>query len=93
MFILGSFLFVKSFVNVLLNIEETKTERTLLQFLKRFGIKRKAKNKVGKGLAAYPYDSSSTVKTLLQSKPHYAYGHSLLKTLLFWKKETFNSKN
>ena len=86
-------LFVKSFVNVLLNIEETKTERTLLQFLKRFGIKRKATNKVGKGLAAYPYDSSSTVKTLLQSKPHYAYGHSLLKTLLFWKKETFNSKN
>jgi anaerobic magnesium-protoporphyrin IX monomethyl ester cyclase len=86
-------LFIRSFVNVLRNIEETKTERTLLQFLKRFGIKKKAVNKGDKGLTAYPYDSSSTIKTLLQGKPHYAYGHSLLKTLRFWKKETFNSKN
>jgi anaerobic magnesium-protoporphyrin IX monomethyl ester cyclase len=86
-------LFVNSFINVLRNIEETKTERTLLQFLKRFGIKKDAAPKAGPSLSAYPYDSSATVKTLLQSKPHYAYGHSLLKTLRFWKKETFNSKN
>ena len=87
------FLFLKSFVNVIRNIEETKTERTLLQLLKRFGIKRNVSNKKGNNLTAYPYDSSATVKTLLQSKPHYAYGHSLLKTLRFWKKETFDPKN
>jgi anaerobic magnesium-protoporphyrin IX monomethyl ester cyclase len=80
------FLFINSFINVFRDIEETKTERTLLQFLKRFGIKKKGPGKVESGIAAYPYDSSSTVKTLLQSKPHYAYGHSLLKTLRFWKK-------
>ncbi len=89
------FLFLKSFVNVLRSIEETKTERTLSQLLKRFNIKKKAlseNEKHGikkKGLAAYPYDSSLTVKTLLQSKPHYAYGHSLLMTLRSWKKEIF----
>ena len=87
------FLFIKSFVNVLRNIEETKTERTLLQFLRRFGIKRDVSNKKEGNLSAYPYDASATVKTLLQSKPHYAYGHSLLKTLRFWKKETFDPKN
>ena len=86
-------LFMKSFFNVMRNIEETKTERTLLQFIKHFGIKKKSTKKTDIGLASYPYDSSSTVKTILQSKPHYAYGHSLLKTLRFWKKETFNSKN
>ncbi len=87
------FLFIKSFLNVLRNIEETKTERTLLQFLRRFGIKRNVSNKKEGNLTAYPYDSSATVKTLLQNKPHYAYGHSLLKTLRFWKKETFDPKN
>ncbi len=77
-------LFINSFVNVLRNINETKTERTLIQFLKRLKIK--------KDLTAYPYDSSLTIKTLLQSKPHYSYGHSLLKALRIWKNETFNSK-
>ncbi len=92
-------LFANSFVNVLRNINETKTERTLISFLRRIKIKKQATNKekkiktVSNSLSAYPYDSSLTVKTLLQSKPHYAYGHSLLKTLRFWKKDTFDSKN
>ena len=86
-------LFVKSFLNVLRNIEETKTERTLLQFLRRFGIKKNTSNKANINLTAYPYDTTSTVKTLLQTKPHYAYGHSLLKTLSFLKRNIFNSKN
>jgi radical SAM superfamily enzyme YgiQ (UPF0313 family) len=87
-------LFFKSFLNVIRNVEETKTERTLLQFIKKFRIKTNPSSKKNNiGLASYPYDSSSTVKTILQSKPHYAYGHSLLKTLRFWKKETFDSKN
>ena len=80
------------------NIEETKTERTLSQFLQRLKIRKKATNKEGdnratkKGLAAYPYDSSLTVETLLQSKPHYAYGHSLLKAFRFWKKNLQRKK-
>ena len=86
-------LFINSFLNILRNIEETKTERTLLQFLRRFGIKKNTSNKANIDLTAYPYDSAATVKTLLQTKPHYAYGHSLLKTLRFWKRNIFNSKN
>jgi anaerobic magnesium-protoporphyrin IX monomethyl ester cyclase len=86
------FLFMNSFVNVLRNINETKTERTLTQFLRRLKILKKIPNgelktkTMGKGLTAYPYDSSSTIKTILQSKPHYSYGHSLLEALRIWKK-------
>ena len=92
-------LFINSFFNVLRNINETKTERTLIQFLKRLRIRKKTTNgelkikTVEMGLTAYPYDSSSTIKTILQSKPHYSYGHSLLKTLRIWKNKTFNLKN
>lgn len=83
------FLFSKSFLNVLRNVEETKTERTLLQFLRRFGIKKKRStlSQPNIDITAYPYDNRATVKTLLQTRPHYDYGHSLLKTLRFWKKE------
>ena len=90
-------LFLNSLLNVLRNREETKTERTLLQFIQRLNFKKKTKvikenYEVQKGLAAYPYDSAQTVKTLLQAKPHYAYGHSLLKTFRIWKEELFSSK-
>ena len=92
-------LFINSFFNVLRNINETKTERTLIQFLKRLRIRNKTKNRelktktIEMGLTAYPYDSSLTIKTLLQSKPHYSYGHSLLQALRIWKNKTFNLKN
>ena len=92
--IYNPFSFVQSLVNILRNNEETKTERTVLQFLKRFNIKKKIKLDTGsfkaeKNLSAYPFDSTLTVKTLLQGKPHYAYGHSLLKTFRMWRKEIF----
>ncbi|HIC44415.1 MAG TPA: radical SAM protein, partial [Sulfurimonas sp.] len=42
------FAFLRSFLNLLRNVEETKTERTLRQFLQRLGIKRKNIMRVNK---------------------------------------------
>ena len=88
---------LKSILNILRSLTETKTERTILQFLYRFKIKKKpllaeGPHKIGKSLNAYPYDSTVTVKKLLQGKPHYSYGHSLLKTIRILKNDFFSFK-
>ena len=95
--------FVRSFINVLRNIEETKTERTLRQFLNRFKIKSKKFNSIdgdvvtaaahGNLTTAYPYDSAGTMKVLFQNEPHHAYGHSLWKTYRLLVKDLFGSKD
>ena len=88
--------FLRSFVNVFRNIEETKTERTLRQFLKRFNFKKKRFSGItspGKtDLNAYPYDETATMKILMQKKSHSAYGHSLLKTMRLMSERFFKSK-
>ena len=66
------------------DIEETKTERTLRQFLKRFNIKSKKYSEspapeFKTDLNAYPYDANTTLKILMQNKPNQAYSNSLLK--------------
>lgn len=76
--------FLKSFFNVLRDVEETKTERTLRQFLKRFNIKNKKfsgahASDFKTDLNAYPYDAATTLKILMQNKPNQAYSNSLLK--------------
>ena len=83
--------FLKSCFNVLTDVEETKTERTLRQFLKRFNIKKKKftsipSKKSETDLNAYPYDASTTLKVLLQNRPNHAYSNSLLKTYRLVKK-------
>ncbi|MFQ5672007.1 MAG: B12-binding domain-containing radical SAM protein [Nitrospinales bacterium] len=86
--------FLKSVSNVFRNIEETKTERTLRQFLKRFKIKKKKFTSVNEhvpavqeDLNAYPYDATASMKVLFQNGPQHAYGHSLLKTYRLILKE------
>tara|TARA_B100000686_G_scaffold225464_1_gene232628 strand:- start:342 stop:2048 length:1707 start_codon:yes stop_codon:yes gene_type:complete len=76
--------FLRSLFNVLRDIEETKTERTLRQFLKRFNIKKKNFSEIPASefktdLDAYPYDAETTLKILMQNKPNHAYSNSLLK--------------
>ncbi len=65
--------FLRSFLNVLRNIEETKTERTLRQFLKRLGIRQKKFRTAD----VYPYEAGATMKVLLTSTPNYAYEESM----------------
>lgn len=90
--------FLKSLLNVFRDIEETKTERTLRQFLDRLNIKKKKFKERNdpvypKGLASYPYDSKETLRIILQNKPHYAYGHSLLKTFSLCLEKIFFKKS
>ena len=86
--------FLKSFFNVLRDIEETKTERTLRQILARLKIKKKkftnrSSPEFDNTQVAYPYDTKSTFKIIFQNKPHYAFGHSLLQAFrLFGKKSS-----
>lgn len=89
--------FLKSLINVFRDIEETKTERTLRQFLDRLNIKKKKFRERddfanSKGWASYPYDSKETLKVIIQSKPHYAYGHSLLKAFRLCLEGIFSKK-
>jgi anaerobic magnesium-protoporphyrin IX monomethyl ester cyclase len=77
--------FFRSFVNIFKGVEETKTERTLRQFLQRFKLRQKKFSGTKDGgkidLNAYPADGTATMKILMQKESHSAYGHSLLKTI------------
>jgi hypothetical protein len=90
------FAFARSFINVFRNIEETKTERTLRQFLQRFKIKRK-RFAEGRDLNAYPYDARATMGVLLHNEPNYSYRNSLWKTVRLFARDLIpgraNKKN
>jgi len=94
------FAFMSTFINVLRDIETTKTERTLRQYLKRFKIKAKKFTKIDtpqpkedQNLNAYPYDGSQTMKVLMQNESKASYRKSFfkvltseLKDMVKWKK-------
>ncbi len=91
------FAFLKSFFNVLRDVEETKTERTLRQMLARLKIKKKKFSgapapEFDNTQVAYPYDTKSTFKIILQNKPHYAFGHSLLQAFRLFGKKSSSEK-
>mgnify|MGYP001266919474 FL=1 len=90
--------FLKSFFNVLRDVEETKTERTLRQFLKRFNIKNKKfsgahASDFKTDLNAYPYDAATTLKILMRNKPNQAYSNSLLKAYHLVVNDLFGGKS
>ena len=82
--------FSKSILNVFKNIEETKTERTLRQFLQRLGIKKK-RFSGGGDLNAYPYDATATLGVLFSGDANYAYRHSLLRAVRLVVRDFFKS--
>ena len=77
-------------INVFKNIEETKTERTLRQFLQRLGIKKK-RFSGGGDLNAYPYDATATLVVLFSGDANYAYRHSLLRAVRLVIRDFFKS--
>ncbi len=95
-------LFLRTFLNVLRNFEETKTERSIRQLLQRYGIRRKkyipqgpagalataGVARAGEEQFTYPYNAEATMKVLLTNEPNYAYRNSLLKTMRLVGKET-----
>ena len=90
--------FMKSIFNVLRDVEETKTERTLRQFLQRFKIKSKKFSETPKpefktDLNAYPYDATTTLKILMQNKPNHAYSNGLLKTYRMFVQDILGFKS
>ncbi|MEL7207418.1 MAG: radical SAM protein, partial [Actinomycetota bacterium] len=77
--------FARTVRNVLRDVEETKTERSLRQLLQRWNLRQKryVPGPVDAPAAddrhAYPYDGARSLSVLLQREGHYAYGHSLRK--------------
>ena len=91
--------FLRTLLNVVRNVEETKTERTLRQYLQRFSIKRKKYSEgdpqplpADQDLNAYPYDGVATIKVILQNEAHYSYRHSLLKGIRLVKQDILSSR-
>lgn len=82
--------FIKSMWNVIRDIEETKTERSIRQLLKRYNIKSK-KYRGNKEQASvkntYSYDSTETLKILIKDAPYYAWAHTARKSIILMKEE------
>ncbi len=72
--------FLRTLLNVAIGEQQTKTERTLRQMLKRLKPLPPTRAEERGDLDSYPFDARRTLKLLLKSEGRYAYQDSLLKT-------------